>query len=109
MFIMSQAQDQETLDAGFKTIQEGAILRPELLDNQEIVSPVVAMAKSKGYDADAVKRALPYESVAKEMERIGFTDGGKEKTEAYFQVCLAYGFWPSFFSANAARNYSVSN
>ena len=82
MFIMSQAQDQETLDAGFKTIQEGAILRPELLDNQEIVSPVVAMAKSKGYDADAVKRALPYESVAKEMERIGFTDGGKEKTEA---------------------------
>lgn len=38
-----------------------------------------------------------------------FNTWSKEKTEAYFQVCLAWGFWPSFFSANAATAVYFKN
>ena len=29
-----------------------------------------------------------------------FATWTKDKTQAYFECCLAFGFWPSFFSAN---------
>ena len=33
----------------------------------------------------------------------------KEFTDQYFQTCLAYGLWPSFFSANAADHVYFTN
>ena len=38
-----------------------------------------------------------------------FSTWTKERTAMYFQICLAYGFWPSFFSANAATAVYFKN